>query len=55
MASIGPEVITNHVEFTEIPLSGDESEWLLPEHPTEQMAKVFQGLCGYTDTGEGRR
>lgn len=44
MASIGSELITNRVEFTEIPSSGDESEHLLP---TEQTAKDFRGLCCY--------
>lgn len=44
MASIRLDLITNHVEFTEIPSSGDESECLLPKNPTEQVAKDFRGL-----------
>ena len=55
MASIRLELITNHVAFTEIPSSGDESECLLPKHPIEQAPEDFRGLPFYTDTGEGRR
>lgn len=42
MALIGAELITDHIEFTEVPSAGDESGCLRSKHRADQATKGFR-------------